>query len=223
MKILKNINLEGRIFGRLLVLNLKKEIKGFICWECKCDCGKKIFVRNYSLLNGNTKSCNCLQKDITIKNNSKKVTHGISNTKFYYAYFDLLRRCYNIKHKSYKDYGGRGINVCEQWKNSFENFKNDMYESYLKHVKEFGKKQTTIDRINTNGNYCKENCRWTTYKEQGRNKRNNHLISYKNKTKSMTEWAEQYNLSVYSLYQRLKANWSLEKALTTPILNNIKK
>ena len=99
----------------------------------------------------------------------------MSRTRFYRIWQDIIKRCDNQNTKSYKHYGGRGITYCERWK-EFLNFKEDMYESYLKHVEEFGEKQTTIDRIDVNGNYKKSNCRWATWKEQANNKRGDEEI-----------------------------------------------
>ncbi len=164
---MKFINLVGQKFGRLKV----KKYFGNSKWECLCKCGNRVFPRGADLKNGKTGSCGCLQKEITIKRSLK---HGFKTRKnghrFYNIWSNLKSRCKYQSVKCYKNYGGRGIK--NLWE-SFEEFKKDMYRSYKKHVKEFGEKDTQIERINVNGHYCKENCKWVTILEQARNKRYN--------------------------------------------------
>lgn len=215
---MKRLELKGRRFGVLVVLSfVGNDKRGKPTWEVKCDCGTVRIVYETGLFFGRTHRCDCIRvKAVTV--------HGMSRTHFYRVFVDIGGRCNNSKNKRYKDYGGRGVKCL--WK-SFEEFRDDMHESYLEHKKRVKnmkvRNNTTIERINTNGNYCKENCRWATQKEQGRNRRNNRLITYKNETKTLIEWAEKYNLSFSVLYGRLEIGWPIEKALTTLVLNNIKK
>ena len=179
-----------------------------------CDCGniKKILYESLTSSRG-TRSCGCLSIEKTILRNKQNATHKMSNTKFYNTWYRILARCNNKRNNRWYCYGGRGIK-CE-WKN-FEEFKNDMLTSYWKHCKKFGKKQTTIDRINVNKNYCKENCRWATYKEQMNNTRINHFITYGKETLTIKQWSEKTNINYGTLCSRInKSHWSIEKALLT--------
>ena len=147
--------------------------------------------------------------------NNFNYKHGLAKTRFNNIYHSIKNRCNNSKNYDYNKYGGRGIKCLWQ---SFDEFKNDMHELYLVHVAKFGEKQTTIDRIDNNGNYCKENCRWATYKQQHRNRRDNYFISFRGKTMTLAEWTEKLNMSPGTLWSRIRVSkWSIEKALTTPI------
>lgn len=202
------LKLVGQKFGRLVVIqrvnNNKQERTQ---WLCQCDCGEKITVVGDSLKRGNTKSCGCYQKEQLIE---RLTTHGHAKqggSKTYRVWTYMIHRCTNPKDKRYQDYGGRGITVCERWRNSFENFLEDMGqvpEGYQ------------IDRIDNNGNYCKTNCRWATRQEQMRNTRRNFLISYNDKTQCLASWAEELNMNYSTLKRRLYDGWSISRAFTTP-------
>jgi len=157
-------DLTGQKFNRLRVLKIiGKNEKGHYVWECKCDCNIIINVLGVNLTNNRTKSCGCLWKDKFIK-------HNMWKTRFYKIWLGMKSRCFNKNNARYKCYKGRGITVCDRWLD-FNNFKEDMYESYTKHVEEYGEKETTIDRIDNDKNYEKDNCRWATWSEQSKNKR----------------------------------------------------
>lgn len=146
------------------------------------------------------------------------VKHGFRKTRFYRIYYGIHNRCNNKKQINFCNYGNRGIKSL--W-NSFEEFRNDMFESYESHVKEFGERQTTIDRIDVDGHYCKENCRWATRKEQNNNTKNTILIHFNGETLSLPIMAERHGLKKSTLWRRLKVQkWSIEKALTKPLMVN---
>ena len=200
-------------FGRLTAVRFIKRENKCTYWLFKCDCGNEKIITKSLVLSGNTKSCKCLHKEILEKYNK---THGLTHTRFYIIWLNIKQRCSNKKNPGYKYYGGRGIKCL--WI-SFQEFKNDMYQSYVEHSKNFGEKETTIERKNNDGNYCKENCRWATPKEQTRNKRSNDLITFLGKTQTLIEWAEELNINRATLWDRLyDASWSVEKAFTTPAI-----
>lgn len=176
----------------------------FRCVKCRCKCGKIKIIRLSFLINGHTKSCGCLQKKTATK-------HWMKWTRFYGLYYNIYQRCNNKIHKSYMYYWGRWIECL--WK-SFEEFKNDMYESYLKHVEEYWEKNTTIDRIDNDWNYCKDNCRWVTFIENNNNKSNNIIVEYNNKKQTLAEWGRELNVSRHKLYGRINRWWSIEDVLT---------
>jgi hypothetical protein len=138
-------------------------------------------------------------------NHRENEQHGKHDTKEYVVWSNMIERCCNPNNNSYAYYGGRGIKICKEWRDSFSNFLRDMGER---------PKGTQIDRINTNGDYCKENCRWVPKKEQMRNLRSNIVILYRGESKCLKEWCELLNLSYNAIRKRLYRGWSIEKALS---------
>jgi len=203
----KFVDLTGQKFGRLTVLKQNHKIlSGNYAWLCRCDCNKRIIVPNNNLKNGHTQSCGCICKE------GIRLKHGHSRkgkvSKTYNIWSNMKRRCSNYKNKRYKDYGGRGIKVCERWK-KFENFLEDMGEI---------PKDKSLDRINNNGNYCPKNCKLSTIKEQNRNKRNNINITYNGKTQCLTDWAKELNINKQTVIQKLlKLNKKSETILNIVI------
>ena len=198
-------DLTGMKFGRLFVVKRVENSKnGRAMFLCKCDCGNEKSVVGKSLINCNTSSCGCLQKNATKKSNTK---HGKRHSRLYSIWYTMRMRCEYKKHKEYHNYGARGITVCEEWLHDFQAFYDwSMANGY--------KDDLTLDRKNGNGNYCPENCRWVTQKEQQNNRRNNHFITYNGVTKTMSEWGEEIGLLPGTIYARLKRGWSVERTLT---------
>lgn len=195
------LNLIGKRFGKLTVIELA-EIKNQNCyWLCKCDCGGEKVVLGAQLTSGKTKSCGCLLKEITAKRNS---THGLSKTRIYSRWAGMMERC---RDKRNKLYGGRGISVCKEWER-FENF----YEWSM----ENGYDDTlSLDRIDVNGNYCPENCRWVTATVQANNTRRNRVITAFGETMTITEASRKYNIKPETITKRIDwYGFSIEDALT---------
>ena len=168
---------------------------------CQCDCGKKWSVAMADLRSGDTKSCGCLKIDRSKKRLTK---HGLCKNKSYRTWCGIKDRCLNSNTPSFKNYGGRGITVCDRWVNSFENFYEDMGEP---------SKELSIERVDNNKGYFKTNCKWATRSEQSRNKRNVRLITYKNKTQTILEWANEMGIKHGTMYVRFKKGWSVDKSL----------
>lgn len=178
--------------------------------ECRCDCGKVQFVSEYKLRIGWSQSCRCLQAEITTKRSTK---HGFSpkirkRPKIYGVWCNMINRCTNPNVRQYEDYGGRGIAVCERWLNNFENFLEDMGEP---------PPGLTIDRLDNDKGYFKENCAWRTPVHQARNRRNSIWLTFGGMTLTLPEWAERLGMSYRMIRARYcEHGWSAEETLTIP-------
>lgn len=186
----KLIDLTGKKFGRLLVLercenHIQPNGQIKVQWLCKCDCGKKIKVQGSNIKSGHTVSCGCFDKE-------RKIIHGEWGTRLYCVWAGIKSRCYNKKNKQYKDYGGRGIVMCDEWKNSYQTFCDwSIKNGYEKKAK---RGYCTIDRIDNNGNYFPNNCKWVSMHIQSRHKRNNIVFEFNGKKKCISDWAKILNI-----------------------------
>ena len=188
-------DLTGQKFGRLTVIGLSERQSRKTYWICQCDCGNVSEHRSDGLLNGSIKSCGCYKKEVSAKNVSKNHTHKQSGTRIYRIWQAMKNRCFDINDKRYARYGGRGITVCDEWKNNFLMF-------YQWAIANGYNENLTIDRINNNGNYCPENCRWATAKEQANNRSSNVIYKIGNVTKQLSEWCELFGLNCKSILAR---------------------
>lgn len=183
-------DLTGLRFNRWRVLKFVPNDKKAAYWECICDCGNKHIVKGSALVNGYSKSCGCLQRETA-------TIHGLNGTRLNNIWSGMRNRCLYCTNSHYKDYGGRGIKICDEWKNDFKNF----YEWAMSNGY---KENLTIDRIDVNGDYEPQNCRFINPKAQARNKRNNIKVKYSNRNITLAEAAELSGIN----YKTLKSRWS---------------
>ena len=154
---MKNEEIIGKKYNKLTVIEFVGVVKRNKTWLCKCDCGNYTTLSTNVLKTGHAKSCGCIHREQLLKKNTK---HGMYGTSLYQKWLDIKKRCFNKKSKDYINYGGRGIKVCEDWVNDFGCFYRWAIESgYTEHLKKYGSINTTIDRIDVNGNYEPSNCR----------------------------------------------------------------
>ena len=194
-------DISGLKFGKLTALEIRGKNKREYLWYCECDCGGNKVVPGSYLRTGHTTSCGC-----NIAERAKK--HGMSYTGPWNSHANMKRRCNNPKHKDYHNYGGRGITYDAAWE-TFEGFWEDMQSSY--------KEGLTIDRIDVNGNYNKENCRWATKHQQANNTRLNNFYKYKGEYLTISEICSKYGFDYELSRHRIMNGWTLEEALNTPI------
>ena len=206
----------GQRFGRLTVIEpMGKGKDGRARWLCQCDCGNYKAVSNSNLGKGIV-SCGC-KKAEDLKKNAIKPIHGQSRTRLYGVWGAMVDRCNNPHAHEYENYGGRGIKVCDEWRWDYTQFEAwAMANGYDEKAK---KGECTLDRIDPNGNYEPSNCRFASAKEQSRNRRSNVLITYNGETHCMAEWAEIAGLKYATFIQRLYAGWSMEDAMSKPLVN----
>lgn len=207
MKGVRTKNIEGKKFGYLTAVKEVGRTKhGAITWLFLCDCGNERVATGYEVVSGVCYSCGC-------KNIPNNLTHGMCRTKEYNTWCRIISRCYNVKNPNYYRYGGRGIKMCDRWRNSFDDFLIDMGLA--------PSKKHSIDRIDNNGNYEKDNCRWATPVEQSRNRSSNRIIEINGEKKCMIEWCEHFKISWHTVKTRLRRGEQIPDIFLPP--NTFKK
>lgn len=201
-------DLTGERFGHLVVLSQAEDYispHGVVShrWLCQCDCGNKTIVTASGLKSKEhrTKSCGCMHHP---------KTHGLTNAHIYNVWTNMKQRCNNPHHKAYKNYGARGITVCDEWSNSSEAFFKWAFDNGYSEGLE-------LDRIDNNLGYFPENCRWITHKEQQLNKRNNRLVEYNGETKPLILWQQELGFDYHRINVRLLKGWDAKRAFETPV------
>ena len=210
-------DITGMRSGRLKAIRptKKRSAKGGVLWECLCDCGNRCYVDAYSIKANKTKSCGCILREKTIQRNKAgaKYPQEERESRLYRIWQGMYIRTTYPSQKSYKDYGGRGIKVCEEWKNDFYVFKewalNNGYNDNL-----------TIERIDNNQNYCPENCKWIPREEQSRNQRSNIILEYNGETHIAAEWANIMGIKHSTIYKRISKGKPIEEILKEYIKNS---
>jgi hypothetical protein len=183
---------------------VNSDVKGNSIWACICDCGEEVTVLGYRLKNGHTKSCGCYRKD---KMKAKYInSYKKKYPKAYSVWRGMKNRCYNSNSGNYENYGGRGIFVCDRWKNSFKNFIDDMGVPGV---------SLTIERIDNDDGYHPDNCKWASYTEQSNNKRSNVILEYQGKSMTLKQWSIYLGMSYWMIHKRYRRNYSVDEILKT--------
>lgn len=206
-------DLTGKRFSRFLVVEHAGKSTTPSCrdhfWRCLCDCGEIVLIAAGPLVSGHAKSCGCRKLESgTAAANKANTTHGMRHAPEYYVWHSMLDRCRCLTSRNSKNYGGRGITVCDRWLD---------FSSFIADMGPRPSSKYSLERINNDGSYCKSNCRWATRKEQMRNKRTNRVLTYAGKTMCLAAWSDETGINQDALWMRLKLGWPVERALTEPI------
>lgn len=213
---MEKVKKPGEKFNRLTLIepvgfdNIYRPI-----WKCQCDCGNIKNIRYWDVVHGRIKSCGCLLREkahdrLIAYNKSHNIKHNECHTRLYNIWHGMIQRCCNPNSCHYKRYGQRGIKVCDEWRNSYIVFREWAHKNGYK-------ENLSLDRKDNNGNYEPSNCRWATVEQQGRNRRNNRLITYKGKTQTLMEWSLELNIKYQVLWRRLEKGWSIEDVFDRPV------
>lgn len=201
IKGMRRIDISGQRFNFLTALRrvgATKDKGQNSLWECRCECGNKKVLQIGSLKNGTTKSCGCMKPKLI---SASRTTHGITNTDIFRIWQGIRTRCENPRSKSFRRYGGRGIRLCEQW-HDVTAFAADMGER---------PPGMSVERIDNDGNYSPENCRWATRREQQNNIRTNTKLTYRGARRTVAEWSRELEIPAYLIYARYKRGWRTDE------------
>lgn len=206
-------NITGQRFGRWTVLQFHDSIKyNYLTssstvtrWLCRCDCGNEKVVRGQSLKNGRSVSCRCYQREFQ---RARQTKHGQVNSPEYTAWAHMVDRCDNPKNPAYKNYGGRGITVCERWRTA---------ANFLADIGPRPTERHSLERINNDFGYSPSNCRWATPKEQCNNKRTNRRLRFDGRVQTVAQWSRELGIGTSNIWNRLIDGWSTQETLSTPV------
>ena len=193
------IDLTGKRFGRLTVKAYEGLRNGKGYWRCVCDCGKEKLIPGLSLRSEKSTSCGCYRAELMSKT---KRTHGMSRSREYNSYSSMLGRCTNPSNNKFANYGGRGIKVCDRWRNSFDAFYEDMGAR---------PENCSLDRIDVDGHYEPANCRWANATQQAQNKTTSINLTHQGETKCLTQWAREFDVALLTAYCRYQRGLPFEE------------
>lgn len=195
-------DLTGQKFGRITVISRAENRGRQTFWLCACSCGDEKEICAYNLTRGLTKSCGCLSAETT---GNRSRTHGMSEAREYQIWLGMKARCHTETNSAFKYYGAKGVSVCADWRNSFEQFLADMGPA---------PEGMSIERIDVHGDYEPSNCKWATVEEQANNKTNNRNITWGGKTMTAAQWERETGLPARKILRRLRDGWPASRALT---------
>lgn len=201
------VDITGRRFGRWTVIkDSGQRIKTRVLWECHCDCGTVKLMPSNHLLKGRSLSCGCLRNELSLK---RHTSHGLSKQKIYRIWGGIVARCHIPSQSGYKRYGGRGISVCDEWRKDFVQFYNWAIQNGYR-------EDLTIERVDCNGDYSPQNCKWIPRSEQCNNTRQSHFITIDGKTLTIKQWSKEIGISDKVIRCRLRHGWNEHDAVMVP-------
>lgn len=213
MKTSRVVSLNGRRFGRLLVLCRAENLHNRVAWKCICNCGNIKTATSSDLKSGKVLSCGCLRKETAAKTGKSNTMHGMTKTRLWQIWSSMKQRCHNKNSPHYQNYGARGITVCDEWKQGFEAFGewalSNGYQDNL-----------TLDRIDNNLGYYPDNCRWATWKQQENNRRDTVMVVIGGLERTLTDWSEFSGIARATLSERIRNNWPEHELLIKPDFAN---